>query len=179
MIDPTLPGSHAPDLAALAVAKHPRTPLSGPYGHPFHPGLVAIPIGTWIASIIFDIVAMTNTSDEAVFAEGAYWLIGIGIIGALVAALFGLLDLTQIKRGTRTFATGLAHMTLNLVAVALFVADFLVRRADGYEDSSTTGFVLSLIAIVVLGVSGWLGGQLAYRYGVRVADEQHQADGWR
>ena len=55
MIDPTLADSHSPDLAALAVAKHPRTPLSGPYGHPIHPGLVAIPIGTWIASIIFDI----------------------------------------------------------------------------------------------------------------------------
>ena len=159
-------------------AKRPRTALSGPYGHPFHPVLVTVPIGAWVASVVFDIAAMASDEEE-VFAEGAYWLIGIGIIGALAAAVFGLLDLLAIPRGTRAFRTGLTHMVLNLTVVALFVISFAIRNSGGYEESNTGGFVLSLVALGLLGASGWLGGELAYRYGVRVADEQTQREGFR
>jgi uncharacterized membrane protein len=61
----------------------------------------------------------------------------------------------------------------------LFVVNFAVRAGSGYEEANVTGFVLSLIAIALLGVSGWLGGKLAYRYGVRVADEETQSEGYR
>ncbi|MFE2959616.1 DUF2231 domain-containing protein [Nocardia tengchongensis] len=39
--------------------------------------------------------------------------------------------------------------------------------------------VLSIVALATLSVSGYLGGKLAYRYGVRVADESTQAEGFR
>lgn len=161
----------------LDRGKRPRTILAGPYGHPFHPVLVTVPIGAWVASFVFDLAAMLS-DDEAVFAEGAYWLIALGIVGALLAAIFGLLDLLAIPRGTRTFQTGLTHMTLNLIVVALFVIDFAVRRAGGYEEVNTIGVVLSLVALALLGASGWLGGKLAYHYGVRVADEDTQRQGF-
>ena len=92
--------------------------------------------------------------------------------------MFGLIDFMQIERGTVAFKTAATHMALNLSVVALFIVNFLVRRNDGYEEASTTCFVLSLIAVAVLGASGWLGGKLAYRYGVRVAAEPDQADGY-
>jgi uncharacterized membrane protein len=116
---------------ALYRAKQPKTILAGPYGHPFHPLLVTIPIGTWIASAVFDIVALASDEKEAAFAEGAYWLIGIGILGAVLAALFGLMDLLAIPRGTKAFRTGLMHMTLNLAVVVLFVIDFAIRASQG------------------------------------------------
>ena len=163
----------------LHRAKHPKTILAGPYGHPYHPILVTIPIGVWIASVVFDIVALASAEEEAVFAEGAYWLIGIGIIGAVLAAVFGLMDLLVIPRGTRAFRTGLTHMTLNLAVVVLFVVDFAVRASQGYEEFSTVGFILSLVALALLTVSGTLGGKLAYHYGIRVADEQTQSEGFR
>lgn len=158
-------------------AKQPRTILAGPYGHPFHPMLVTIPIGTWIASFVFDLAAVLGTEKE-VFAAGAYWLIGIGIVGALAAAVLGLLDLLTIPRGTRAFRTGLTHMTLNLVVVALFVISFAMRAARGYEAPHAAAVVLSAVALVVLGASGWLGGKLAYHYGVRVAAEDVQREGF-
>lgn len=159
-------------------AKRPRTVLAGPYGHPFHPVLVTVPIGAWVASLVFDLAALW--SDEAdVFAQGAYWLIGIGILAALVAAAFGLLDLTAIPRGTRAFTVGVSHMVLNLVAVGLFAVGFAVRRSQGYDETGGLPLLLSVVALALLGVSGWLGGMLAYRYGVRVADEQTQAEGFR
>jgi uncharacterized membrane protein len=161
----------------LQRAKNPRTVLAGPYGHPFHPILVTVPIGAWVASVIFDLAA-AFTDEARVFAEGAYWLIGVGIVGALLAALFGLLDLLTIPRGTRAFKTGLTHMALNLGVVGLFIVSFAVRAASGYSQFNTAGFILSLIALVLLGVSGWLGGRLAYHYGVRVADEATQSEGF-
>jgi uncharacterized membrane protein len=140
--------------------------------------MVTVPIGAWVASVVFDIIALASADDEAVFAEGAYWLIGIGVVGAVLAAVFGLVDLLGIPRGTRAFRTGLTHMALNLTVVVLFVVDFVVRHGQGYEEASTAGFVISLVALAVLGASGWLGGKLAYRYGVRVADEGTQAEGF-
>jgi len=159
-------------------AKHPVTVVAGPYGHPFHPILVTVPIGAWIASFIFDVVS--RTADQgADFARGAYWLIGIGIIGALVAALFGLMDLLAIPARTRAKRVGLTHLTLNLVVVAMFVASFVWRaNRDAYRPTSAGLFVLSAVALAGLAVSGWLGGMLAYRFGVRVADEQAQLDGY-
>lgn len=159
-------------------AKQPKTALAGPYGHPFHPVLVTVPIGAWVAALVFDIVALASNEEEATFAEGAYWLIGIGIVGALLAAVFGLLDLLTIPRGTRAFTTGITHMSLNLVVVVLFVVNFVIRASQGYEDSTVLGFVLTLIALAILGASGWLGGKLAYTYGVRVADETTQNKGF-
>jgi len=159
--------------------KQPRSILAGRYGHPIHPILVTVPIGAWVASVIFDIVALASSDEEATFAEGAYWLIGIGIIGALLAAVFGLIDLAGIARGTKAFKTGLMHMAINLIVVGVFVIDFIIRATGDYEEATAGGLVLSLIGLALLGASGYLGGQLAYSYGVRVVDEQTQAEGFR
>ena len=60
------------ESTSLRRAKRPRTAIAGPYGHPFHPILVTIPIGAWIASLVFDIVSRVG-DDPQVFAKGAYW----------------------------------------------------------------------------------------------------------
>src|ERR687883_238645 len=85
---------------AVTDAKHPVTPLAGPYGHPLHPILVTVPIGAWVAALVFDIVSRAG-DDGPAFAKGAYWLVGIGIVGALVAAVFGLLDLLAVPTRPR------------------------------------------------------------------------------
>ncbi|WP_344238660.1 DUF2231 domain-containing protein [Kribbella hippodromi] len=171
-------GGHGAERGSLGRGKEPRTVLAGPYGHPFHPIMVTVPIGAWVASVVFDIVALGNDSAARTFAEGAYWLIGIGIVGAVLAAVFGLVDLLGIPRKTVAFRTGLTHMILKLTVVVLFAINFGVRAGHGYESASVAGFVLSLIGLAILGVSGWLGGKLAYRYGVRVADERTQGQGF-
>lgn len=154
--------------------KQPRSVLAGPYGHPVHPALVALPIGAWVSSIVLDIASLAG--DNEALAEASRWLIGIGIISALLAAVFGLLDLSMVPRGTRAFKTGLTHAALNVLAVLLFAVGFWIRVDD--ETVPALALVLSVVAIVILGASGWLGGRLAYRYGIRVADEQTQAEGF-
>lgn len=159
-------------------AKRPRSIIAGPYGHPFHPILVTIPIGTWVASFVFDIIALV-AEDPTPYVVAANILILIGLIGAVLAAVVGLMDLSLLARGTAARRTGLLHMTLNLAVVVLFLISLLVRWAQGDEDISIIGFILSIVALGLLGASGWLGGKLAYHYGVRVADERTQAEGFR
>jgi uncharacterized membrane protein len=167
------------NLVGHQRAKRPVTPVAGPYGHPFHPILVTVPIGAWVASFVFDLISQ-GAGEEAVFTKGSFWLIGIGIVGALVAAVFGLLDLLAIPRGTRAFTVGVTHLILNLTVVALFAVSFAIRQTqlDDNESVEAVPLVISAVALAVLGVSGWLGGRLAYRYGVRVADEATQAGGF-
>ena len=158
-------------------AKEPTSPLAGPYGHPFHPILVTIPIGAWIASLVFDLVS--RAADEpGPFFDGATWLIGIGIVGAVLAAVFGLLDWRGIPKGTSAKRTATTHLVLNDVVVLAFAVSFLVRLASDSEQTSLTLLALSVVTLAVLGASGWLGGKLSYRYGVRVADERTQAEGF-
>jgi uncharacterized membrane protein len=160
------------------AAKRPLTALAGPYGHPFHPALVTVPIGAWVASLVFDLVSR-EADDPEIFATGSAWLIGVGLAGAVVAAGFGLLDLLAIPPGTPAFRTGLLHMGLNLTAVALYGASLAVRVGSVDEGNVTVpGFVLAVAALALVGASGWRGGKLAYSYGVRVADEATQARGF-
>ena len=60
--------------------------MAGPYGHPFHPMLVTVPIGAWVCSLVFDIAARFVAQPQP-FAEGARWLIAIGVVGPLLAVL--------------------------------------------------------------------------------------------
>jgi uncharacterized membrane protein len=166
------------DEAALRRAKRPRTILAGPYGHPIHAILVTIPIGSWTAALIFDFVAFF-ADDTEVFTRGALWLTGIGIVGALLAAIMGVLDLSTLEKGTRARKIALFHLDVNGSAIILFTISFLVRLGNDDSQVSVLGFVLSLIAYLLVGVGGMLGGELVYRHGVRVADETTQVRAFR
>jgi len=153
--------------------------LAGPYGHPFHPILVTVPIGAWVASVVFDIGSRIVAVPEFL-VMGSAWLIAIGVVGAVVAGMIGFLDLLAIPTGTRAFRTGVLHMSLNLAVTGAFIGNFLWRQAgDNHPGPVAFGpLVLSLISLIVLGVAGYLGGRLAFQYGVRVADEATQAEGY-
>ncbi|MEU3370437.1 DUF2231 domain-containing protein [Streptomyces sp. NPDC006711] len=92
----------------------------------------------------------------------------------------GFLDLFALPPRTRAFRTAVVHMSLNLLVTAAYVGNFLWRHAgSGPKGSVDAGpLALNAVAFAALGVSGWLGGKLAYRYGVRVADEVTQAEGF-
>ncbi|MFC4907022.1 DUF2231 domain-containing protein [Actinomadura gamaensis] len=161
-------------------AKEPVTVLAGPYGHPVHPIFVTVPIGAWAASLVFDIASHVVARGDFL-VRGSQWLVAVGVIGALVAASVGFLDLFAIPPGTSAFRTGLVHMALNLAVTAGYAAGFGWRLADRHHHASSVGpgpIALSVVCLAALAVSGYLGGKLAYHYGVRVADEDTQARGF-
>ncbi|HJQ02767.1 MAG TPA: DUF2231 domain-containing protein [Jatrophihabitans sp.] len=166
-------------MDAVQQAKQPVTALAGPYGHPFHPMLVTVPIGAWVASLVFDIGSRI-VDKPGFLSQGSEWLIGIGVLGALAAAMFGFLDLMAIPTGTRAFRVGLLHMGLNLLVTVGYAVNFAWRHGQYTHQGQVGGgqLALSIVSIAVLSASGYLGGKLAYHYGVRVADERVQAEGF-
>jgi uncharacterized membrane protein len=142
-------------------------------GHPIHPMLVTIPIGLWVFSFVSDLVTMRSSAPET-WHVVAYWTMVGGIVGALMAAIPGLIDLLSLS-DTALKKTALTHMGINLTVVALYVVNAYLRHQA--PQSLSVPFTLSLIAILMLLVSGWLGGKMVYLAGVGVsAEEEHGAD---
>lgn len=105
-------------------------------GHAVHPMLIVFPLGLLSTAVVFDILHLVT--DRGGFTVAAAYTIAAGIVGALVAAVFGLIDWLAIPAGTRAKWVGTMHGVGNVVVVALSV------------------------------VTAWLGGELVERLGVGV-----------
>jgi uncharacterized membrane protein len=137
--------------------------------HPIHPMLVPLPIGMWVLSLACDIIAAFSANPATWKIVALYAMVG-GIIGALAAAIFGLIDLLSLPHDIRS--TAITHMVINLTVVVLFVIDAWLRIASPDAGVGAAAPVwLSVIALVLLVVSGWLGGKMVYRFGVAVDTE--------
>jgi uncharacterized membrane protein len=171
-------GTHA----ELQQIKEPATPIAGPYGHPFHPIAVTVPIGTWVASFVFDL-ASQRSDEPRVFARGSAALMKTGLVGGAGAAFLGFLDYLKIPKKSAAGVTAATHMALNATCMALYAVNLAQREkrlhAAATRDDAVSGneIGLSLLALSILGASGWLGGMLSYHYGVRVAGERTQLEG--
>ena len=138
-------------------------------GHPIHPMLVTIPIGLWIFSLVCDFIAMRSGTPGTWASASLYAMVG-GILGALAAALPGLVDLLSLRK-TPVLPTAVKHMGLNLTIVALYVINAWMRWDAPTAAPAGAPLILSLIAIAMLLVSGWLGGKMVYEAGVAVHAE--------
>ena len=156
-----------------------RSLLAGPEGHPFHPLLVPLPIGAFVSSLIFDILTRTRADGLPYLVDGAFWLIGVGLTGALAAGVFGVLDFRSIRRGTPAFATARTHLTLNAATVVLFAIGYSWRAGDHVElDKTRWGqLALSAVAVAFLIAAMWLGGKLTYHHGMRVTGQADHDEG--
>jgi uncharacterized membrane protein len=161
-------------------SKQPRSALAGSYGHPVHPILVTVPIGAWVCSLVFDFVSY-GSAEPRTWSVGAMWLVLFGAIGAALAAIWGVIDFLNLPHGTSAFNTGRIHAVLNSTALVIFIIDFIWRynSRDSWESTPVGPLILSIVGLAIVGASGFLGGRLAYHYGVRVADEGVQAEGFR
>jgi uncharacterized membrane protein len=141
-----------------------RTPASIA-GHPIHPMVVPIAIGGFLLSFVFDIVCLATGSMDPWSTVAYYTMIG-GIVGALIAAVFGLTDLISLPAGY-TRQIGLKHMGINLTVVVLYIVNAWLRH--GNPASLKLPMLLSLVGVLLLIVSGWLGGKMVYEAGVGVS----------
>ena len=140
-------------------------------GHPLHAMLIPLPIGLWIFSIISDLIFKFGWGGP-VWNDVAFYTIGGGIVGALIAALPGFIDLTDIQN-PKTKSIALWHMIINLLAVALYCLNFWLRMQRAPGDNIP--IVLSVIGVVLITISGWLGGELVYVRGVAVKQPPDQS----
>jgi uncharacterized membrane protein len=129
--------------------------------------LVVFPLALFPTSLLFDLVYLLTGS--TLWAMISYWLIPIGVVGALLAALFGYLDWRTIPRGTRARRVGAVHGLGNVVVVLLFIMSWFMRAAPPEAPVPTGAVVLSFLGIGLALVTGWLGGELVDQLGVGVA----------
>jgi uncharacterized membrane protein len=152
-----------PDEGAISTKERIMSTPASFARHPIHPMLVAIPIGLWVFSVAADVIYHAGWGRGA-WSDAAFYAIGGGIVGALLAAIPGFIDYLSIT-DARVRTIGLYHMVANLMAVAIFGLSFWLRWIG------TIGLLpmaISVAALVLLGIAGWLGGELVFVHGMGV-----------
>lgn len=148
-------------------------------GHPIHQMLVPFPFGLLATSVVFDIayLLVSNPPRSNTMSLVAFWMIAAGLVGAIVAAPFGLIDYLAIPAGTRAKRVGLLHGVGNVFVLLLFAASLCVRYGspaiERTHQPTTLALVLSFAGFALAGVTGWLGGELVDRLGVGIDDGAH------
>ncbi|MFJ6794981.1 Rieske 2Fe-2S domain-containing protein [Streptomyces sp. NPDC091268] len=139
-----------------------------PLGHPAHPLLVQVPLGTWLSAAVLDLLPGQRAA--------AHVLIGTGLVAAAPAAVAGWVDWAELP--PEQARTGLVHAVANTTGVLLFGGSFLARS----RGRVWRGKALALAGLAAVGAGGALGGHLAYRQaaGANHAEEVPHlvADGW-
>src|SRR5215218_4127675 len=103
-------------------------------GHAVHPMLIVFPLGLLSTAVIFDVIYLVTA--RASFPAAAAYTIAAGVLGGLVAAVFGLIDWLAIPSGTRAKQVGVLHGVGNVVVVTLFAVSFLLRgSAAGWDPT--------------------------------------------
>ena len=139
-------------------------------GHPIHPMLIPFPIGLWVFSLVADVIYLWR--GNAIWKDWvAFYALLAGIIGAAAAAVPGLIDWLSITdRAVVKIANW--HARLNVIALLVFAASFYLRTTSGASllgGSYTIPVALSVLGIVLITISGWLGGEMVFKHGVAVS----------
>ncbi len=135
-------------------------------GHPIHPMLVPFPLGLWTTSLAADVLFYFTRNRNLLLVSK--FMIAAGCLGAIAAAVPGIIDwLTLQDRQVRKVANW--HARLNIAALIVFIITLYLRMRAGSHWVGyrlTVPFLLSVVGVILISISGWLGGELAYRYGV-------------
>ena len=139
-------------------------------GHPLHPMLIVVPSGGFILTLIMDVVHIVTGNDLWWSATRPVLL--LSVIGALVAAIPGLIDLVSVVPKGKPTLTGLSHMVLNLVLVAVASVNTWTRWTVDLTVplQGTPGWGWSALGVAILGASGWLGWMMVQTYHVGVLE---------
>jgi uncharacterized membrane protein len=131
--------------------------------HPVHPMLVGFPIGLWVFALVCDVMRAAGGTN--VWQTVAIYCIAAGIVGALVAAVPGLIDYFSIDEAAMKRIANL-HLALNLGAVVIFAINLWLRFLLPAESYLPLG--MSIVGVLAIGVGGWLGGEMVYVKGMAV-----------
>ena len=139
--------------------------------HPIHPMLVVFPLGLWIFSLISDLILLLGKNP--LWNEIAFYTMAGGLVGASLAAVPGVIDMFSIA-DPKPGEIAWNHMIVNIVTMAAFGLNLYLRIV--LEPGAFFPVLLSVVGVLLLGYSGWLGGELAYVHGVGVQPQRRHAE---
>jgi nitrite reductase/ring-hydroxylating ferredoxin subunit/uncharacterized membrane protein len=164
-----------PQRLAGTPGKRVRNALHGTwYGHPVHPMLVTVPIGTWTLGLGLDALDAFGARQDRQYGRAADIALQAGAAGAVAAAAAGLVDWQQTHGRSRRI--GLVHALVNTTALGLQLASIALRRRGRRRD----GRLATAAAWGVMFMGAYLGGHLVYRrrQGVDQADRSVEPRGF-
>jgi uncharacterized membrane protein len=126
--------------------------------------LIVFPVGLWIFSMICDLFYLGGGSPEVWSGMALYTMIG-GFIGALMAAVPGFIDFLALREA-RVRKIAITHMSINLVLVVLYAVNIWLRVSDPADLGLP--IVMSVVSVLMLAVSGWLGGEMVHVHQIGV-----------
>ena len=139
-------------------------------GHPVHGATVHAPMGLFMATAIWDVLAIY--SGQPIWWQLAYYCLVLGLLATIPAAIAGFIDYLAIPNGHRAEKVGLYHLSAALSASTLYLASLLMR--GGSEPVSGRQAIASLSlsgsALLLLILGGWLGGELVYKHRIGIDD---------
>jgi uncharacterized membrane protein/nitrite reductase/ring-hydroxylating ferredoxin subunit len=145
-------------------------------GHPLHPLLVAFPIAFFTGTLLSDVTALITS--KPMYREIASYLELAGVVFALLAAVPGIIDYFSVvppessakKRATK-------HGLINVIVVFIFTIAFFLRKNPDVSFMMILG--LEIAGVILLTISGWLGGTLVYRNQIGVDHRYADAGKWK
>lgn len=138
-------------------------------GHPIHPMLIPSPLALWTTSFAVDVLFYFHRNTSLLLISK--FMIAAGILGALAAAIPGIIDWLAIKdREAKKVANW--HARLNVIALIVFAVSLYLRTGRGGEMVNRhlmIPFLLSLVGVILISISGYLGGDLVFKHGIGVS----------
>ena len=127
-------------------------------GHPLHPIIIVLPLGSWTLTSLFDLLGEERAADLC---------LRVGVAGAGSAALSGLAQWNDVTDRERPRRIGVMHSALNTVATGLYIGSWVLRS----RGQRHAGVMTAAAGLAVTSLSGWLGGHLSYTLGVGVEED--------
>jgi nitrite reductase/ring-hydroxylating ferredoxin subunit/uncharacterized membrane protein len=145
-------------------------------GHPIHPMLIPFPIAFLTGGFLADVVGVLSLRPTLYFL--GYYLVIAEVGMALIAAIPGFIDyfFTVPPRSSAKKRATL-HMITNLSLVLVFAVAWFSRNGAGAAPS-TAVLMLETLGTVLLGVAGWMGGNLVSQNLISVDNMYANAGGW-
>jgi len=137
-------------------------------GHPIHPMLIPFPIAFFVATLVCDLAFWRSGNVD--WSMASLWLLGAGIVMALLAAIAGLIDVLGDPR-IRALREVWWHAGGNLLLVLIQIWSWYLRYSEGAAVVLPTGLILSVVSVLLMLFTGWMGWQMVYRDHVAVSDE--------
>lgn len=134
-------------------------------GHPVHAALVPFPIVCFTLVLATDI-AYWQTG-YLMWSHFSSWLLLAGLVMGGLAAIAGLIDLFS-RRTLRSHSMAIMHGVGNVIVLLLALANSIVHAGDGWTSVVPTGLILSLLTVLVMIVTVWMGRAMVFRQAIGV-----------
>ena len=128
--------------------------------------LVPIPIVCFIGALVTDVTYYITM--QMMWADFSSWLLVVGLVFGVLAAIAGLTDFLT-NRLIRSQAPAWPHLLGNVAVLVLAFFNTLIHTRDAWTSVVPTGLILSIVTVLILPVTGWLGWALVYRHRVGVS----------